>query len=41
MQEVTLTKGEKGFGMRISPEGVVTGYTAPGSPAEVRALPFV
>jgi len=29
-------KGEGGFGMRISVEGVVTAYSAPGGAAEVR-----
>ena len=33
---VSITKGEGGFGMRISVEGVVTGYSVPGGAAEVR-----
>ena len=33
---VNITKGEGGFGMRISVEGVVTGYSVPGGAAEVR-----
>eukprot|EP01044_Picomonas_judraskeda_P030716 COSAG03_NODE_11168_length_608_cov_1.168959_2_plen_61_part_01 len=33
---VNITKGEGGFGMRISAEGVVTGYSVPGGAAEVR-----
>ena len=33
---VHIAKGERGFGMRISAEGVVTAYSAPGGAAEVR-----
>ena len=33
---VYIMKGEGGFGMRISVEGVVTAYSAPGGAAEVR-----
>ena len=35
---VQITKGEGGFGMRISVEGVVTGYSVPGGAAEVWLL---
>lgn len=36
MVTVEITKGEGGFGVRISAEGVVTGYSVRGGAAEVR-----
>jgi hypothetical protein len=33
---VSFAKGDQGFGIRLSVEGMVTGYSVPGGAAEVR-----